>query len=355
MLAAVILFLLFFGKNFGGSLSRGGVSGEQTESDRAVITDNAPAELPDGILGGPIAGLEQILFNSARGAVDFSADDAEENADAVLFQDNSVVGMNSPSPGAEFGSFRKEVAEYVVKSGDTPEDIANSFDISTYTLLWANNLKDGSIIHPGDRLIILPINGVRVKVAANDTIVSLAKKYKGKEDEIVAFNSSSENEGLRAGDYIIIPGGEMPASAKAAPAKPKYSAPRYASSVQPANNWLIWPTTGHNWGRIHASNGVDVANRCGTPIYAAAAGQVILSDGTGWNGGYGKYIQIQHSNGVVTLYAHNSQLLVSAGESVVQGQLIAYMGTTGRSTGCHLHFEVRGAKNPLAGAPRTIK
>jgi len=137
--------------------------------------------------------------------------------------------------------------------------------------------------------------------------------------------------------------------------QPKYSAPKYASSVQPANNWLIYPTSGRSWGRIHSNNGVDVANPCGTPIYAAAAGQVILSDSSGWNGGYGKYIKIQHPNGVVTLYAHASQLLVSGGESVVQGQLIAYMGTTGRSTGCHLHFEVRGAKNPLAGMRGTIK
>ena len=106
--------------------------------------------------------------------------------------------------------------------------------------------------------------------------------------------------------------------------------------------------------RIHGQNGVDVASACGTPIYAAAAGAVILSDGIGWNFGYGKYIMIRHSNGVVTVYGHASRLLVNQGDYADQGQLIALMGTTGRSTGCHLHFEVRGAKNPMAGA-KTIR
>jgi len=352
--AAVVLFFLLFGKSLIWPGGRGGVDGVRLDS-KQVITDDVPAESVAGVMGGPVAGLEQLLFDSAKGAIDFSADDSAENADVVFFQENSVMAMNSLLPNADFSGFRKDILEYVVKSGDTPEDIANAFNINTYTLLWANGLKDGDIIRPGDKLIVLPINGVRVKISSNDTIASLAKKYSGKEDEIIAFNSLPESGSLKSGDYVIIPGGEMPVSVKAAPAKPKYSAPQYASSVGQANNWLIYPTTGFVWGRIHSNNGVDVANHCGTPIYAAAAGQVILSDGTGWNGGYGKYIKIQHPNGVVTLYAHATQLLVSVGESVIQGQLIAYMGTTGRSTGCHLHFEVRGAKNPLAGASRTIK
>ena len=92
---------------------------------------------------------------------------------------------------------------------------------------------------------------------------------------------------------------------------------------------------------------VCVAASCWTPIYAASAGRVAISDGYGWNGGYGKYVKIDHGNGVGTLYSHNIQNEVSAGQSVLQGQLIAYMGSTGRSTGCHVHWEVFGALNPL--------
>jgi murein DD-endopeptidase MepM/ murein hydrolase activator NlpD len=219
-----------------------------------------------------------------------------------------------------------------------------------YTVLWANNLHDGSIIRPGDQLLILPINGVRIKVSAKDTVASLAKKYSGKTEEIISFNNLAPEGGLEVGGFIIIPDGETPTAAPL----PKVTAPKYAQGLA-SIDWLTIPTTGYDWGRIHSSNGVDIANVCGTPIYAAAAGKIILSDGIGWNGGYGKYIKIQHANGVTTLYGHASQLVVQTGEEVSQGQLIAIMGTTGRSTGCHLHFEVRGGKNPLAGKARIIK
>lgn len=99
-----------------------------------------------------------------------------------------------------------------------------------------------------------------------------------------------------------------------------------------------------NWGIRHAYNGVDLANRCGTPIYAWNDGKVIVSQ-AGWNGGYGTYIIIKHYNGTQTLYSHLSKLSVSVGKTVEKGDLIGLMGTTGRSTGCHLHFEVRGGIN----------
>lgn len=348
VIAAVILFAVFFGDDVVRALKASGSGGGLASTSIEAVSDGDYVKEPEtGIFGGPFSGLEQILMPVAQGAVDFTTDDEAENKDLVILQENSVVAPNSPDPYEMFGSFRKEIKTYVVVSGDNPEKIAASFGISTNTLLWANNLRDGDIIKPGRELIILPINGIRIKVGVKDTIISLAKKYQGKADEIIAFNDLPAEESLTAGEYIIIPGGEMQAVA-AAPKATKSTAPKYASSTQKAGNWLIVPATGRNWGRTHSYNGVDISNPCGTPIYAAAAGNIILSDSSGWNGGYGKYIKIQHSNGVVTLYAHLSSIIAGAGESVAQGQLIGYMGTTGRSTGCHLHFEVRGAKNPLA-------
>ncbi len=303
------------------------------------------AENKEGLLGGPMI-LGSLMSSVAQASlVDFSADDELEDLDFFLLQENYLVSSTNPSGTLNFAEFNREVVTYIVKQGDIPERIAASFGINTDTLLWANNLRDGDIIRPGDSLTVLPINGVRIKIANNDTVESLAKKYNGGPMEIIAFNNLSFDGALKAGEYIIIPGGEMPA-----PPKPKYTVPakKYAGSTTPASSWLIWSTSGRNWGRIHGQNGVDIANDCGTAIYAAAAGKVIISDGVGWNGGYGKYIKIQHSNGVATLYAHATKLLVGEGEQVGQGQLIALMGTTGRSTGCHLHFEVRGAANPLA-------
>jgi murein DD-endopeptidase MepM/ murein hydrolase activator NlpD len=107
------------------------------------------------------------------------------------------------------------------------------------------------------------------------------------------------------------------------------------------------PTTGKNWGILHAHNGVDIANACGTPVKAAAAGTV-TSIGSGWNGGYGNDVIIHHPNGTETLYAHLQKIEVSEGDSVDTGDLLGLMGETGEATGCHLHFEVHGAKNPFA-------
>jgi len=99
---------------------------------------------------------------------------------------------------------------------------------------------------------------------------------------------------------------------------------------------------------VHGYNGVDIAAPVGTPFLASAAGEVIVARSSGWNGGYGQYIVVRHANGTQTLYAHASQIIVGVGQRVVQGQVIGYVGSTGRSTGAHLHFEIRGGpRNPF--------
>jgi lysostaphin len=111
------------------------------------------------------------------------------------------------------------------------------------------------------------------------------------------------------------------------------------------------PTTGWNWGRLHKYNAVDIANACGTPIYASAEGLIVEAASSGWNEGYGEYIVIEHPNGTKTKYAHNRKIMVSIGDYVLKGDQIAEIGNTGFThgpTGCHLHFEIFGAKNPFA-------
>lgn len=295
-----------------------------------------------GILGGPDESDEGIIVSQDQPpAIDFSQDDYLEDEDFNLLQDNTLLALTSPDLPLGFDRFRKSILTYTVQAGDIPGLVAHSFGINVNSLLWANNLRDGDIIRPGDKLIILPINGVRIKIKSGNTVQGLAKKYKGEVDEIIAFNDLSEDGALTAGQYLIIPGGEMPRAVQ-----PTYYAPKYASSYQRAG-WLIMPTSGRVWGRLHGYNAVDIANTCGTAVYAAAAGTVSKAKGYGWNGGYGKYVKISHGRGLATLYAHLSRLAVSGGQTVKQGQFIGYMGSTGRSTGCHLHFEVHGAKNPF--------
>lgn len=265
----------------------------------------------------------------------------EDEIGLTTLYGNSLLVARSPVTTITSANQRNEIIAYEVKQGDNPALIAASFGVTVNTLLWANKLNQWSIIRPGDALIILPVSGVSHKVKTGDTVSSVAKKYRAEERRIMEFNALPADGAIKAGDILIIPDGEIYVP-------PTYvKAPSYPSNLKTVDGYFIVPTSGRNWGRLHFNNAVDIANSCGTPIYAAAGGTVIISDGVGWNGGYGKYVKIDHPNGLDTLYSHNSQNLVSVGETVSQGQLIALMGTTGRSTGCHVHFEVRGARNPF--------
>lgn len=257
---------------------------------------------------------------------------------------SSLLKRSSPLLTATSVNSRTEVTPYTVQPGDAPSIIAASFGITTNTILWANNLSDGKFIKPGDELLILPVSGVRHKVRAGDTISSIAKLYKGDAQIIIDFNDLGGDASIVEGDYIIIPDGEMPARL----AGSRYVA-RYSPYSLNFDDYFIHPTAGVGYRSrgLHPHNAVDWAAPCWTPIYAAAEGTVAISDGVGWNGGYGKYIKIEHPNGVRTIYGHNIKNQVQAGQYVAQGELIAYMGSTGRSTGCHTHWEVYGALNPL--------
>lgn len=269
----------------------------------------------------------------------------EPSLGPTTVQDNSVFAY---SPAAtdyieKTAEKRTQVIEYTVQEGDKLSFIALDYGVSIESIMWANGLRDSDSIRPDQILKIPPVSGVIHVVKRGDTISSIAKKYGVDAESIVAYNSLPQGGQLQLDDEIIVPDGKIKGSASVAVAR------RSPFSYLPnLGDYFLIPTTGYNWGRIHGRNGVDVANSCGTSIFAAADGNVAVSDGVGWNGGFGKFIKLVHPNGTETVYSHNSKLLVSVGEYVSRGQLIALMGSTGRSTGCHLHFEVHGAKNPLA-------
>jgi murein DD-endopeptidase MepM/ murein hydrolase activator NlpD len=236
---------------------------------------------------------------------------------------------------------RDKVVDYKVVSGDTLASIASKFGISVDTIKWATSLTSDSI-KPGDVLKIPPVTGVVHKVVAGETVYSIAKKYNTNAQSIVdfIFNDFQDPDtfSLQAGQTLFVPGGVIE------PEQPKYTAmaPQFANAVAGVHgtSHFIWPTTGvitqyPSWYHM----AYDIANNSLPPIIAADAGTVIYA---GWNStGYGNMVMIDHGNGYRTLYGHMSAIVVSAGQVVSQGQQIGVMGSTGRSTGPHCHFEIR--------------
>ena len=269
-------------------------------------------------------------------------------------QELPMVGLSalvSASPvliTALSGQLRSKEAltfSYEVEDGDTLSSIAVDFGVSLQTLLWANGISSRTVLRPGDILTILPVDGVIHTVKRGDTISSIGQRYKIRADQILTFNSLSDNDIIKIGDVLIIPGGSPRTSVRSSVA----SSP--IQSLVNLGGYFSLPAKGRATQGLHQYNAVDIGGKafCNTPVYAAAAGTVLLADSVGWNGGYGQYVKISHPNGTVTLYAHNAQNLIAQGAQVSKGQVIALMGSTGRTTGCHVHFEVRGALNPFAG------
>ncbi|MEK7540791.1 MAG: LysM peptidoglycan-binding domain-containing protein [Patescibacteria group bacterium] len=283
-----------------------------------------------------------------------------ETPDLKIAQDNSVYGISPPRVlttqvlGAIFGESvqnSKDIIEYSVEPGDTLESIALDFNISLNTLLWANELSKNSKIKVGQTLVVLPVSGVIYIVRSGDTLSEISKVYKSKTNDIVSFNDLSNEGDIFIGDILVVPNGVMPTKAPSAP----YQAPL-------ASSFFIFPTEGRITQGLHWYNAVDIANKCGTPIYAAAPGQVQKTK-FGYNFGGGNTITILHSNGVVTYYGHLMTIFVKPGDRVDVGERIALMGGApgmagaGKSTGCHVHWGAVGAKNPLSkyGVGATIK
>lgn len=250
---------------------------------------------------------------------------------------------------------RSEIIEYEVESGDTLSSIAKKFNITQDTIKWENDLSDIQSIKPGQKLKILPVSGVSASVKSGDTLESIAKKYSANAQAIVdfPFNDVPDDFSLRAGQILIIPDGSPPEAPAQKRPQPQYiaSGPQSPTFSAPFGAQFIWPTAGsitQYFAWYHP--GIDIANR-NAPGIAASDGGVVLIAGWPDNMGYGNRVVIDHGNGYQSLYAHLSNIYVSPGENVSRGQLIGQMGSTGRSTGTHLHLEIhyKGiALNPLA-------
>jgi murein DD-endopeptidase MepM/ murein hydrolase activator NlpD len=242
---------------------------------------------------------------------------------------------------------------YTVQDGDTLSTLAERFGLDQRTVVWAN---DALVQHPdqlsvGQQLVILPLNAAYHMVAEGDTLQSIAAKYQVPAETIIAYkgNAITDPNTLGVGSRLVVPGAALPDVPKPTPV------PRVASDAsngnkgqtytadadasQPGSGALAWPLDGmitQNYGGGH--RGIDIYRPTGYAIYAADGGTVVLVSWLTYS--YGYHIIIDHGNGLETLYAHMSEIEVEVGQVVTQGQEVGKVGTTGRVTGPHLHFEV---------------
>lgn len=254
---------------------------------------------------------------------------------------NELDDPNSIKVGQKLLISATQSVDYSVQRGDSLWSIAAAFGVSVRDIVAANGISDPSMIRVGESLTIpLGVGGVASirpylehRVVRGDTLWGIADAYGVSLSAITTANPGVNASRLRIGDVIKVPiDGYSPRQGSAN--APKYVLPVSGGRVTSQYGWRTDPFTGQR--TFHG--GVDIGLPEGTPIYASGAGVVIES---GVKGGYGYAVMIQHDDGLVTLYGHASKLLVKKGQRVVQGQLIARVGSTGRATGPHLHFEVR--------------
>ncbi len=235
---------------------------------------------------------------------------------------------------------RDKTIEYTVQEGDTVASIAQKFGVSEDTVRWQNDITKDKI-KIGQTLEILPVTGISHKVNKGDTVYSIAKKYDTSPQALVDFPYNAfvndETFELAIGQIVVVPDGVRPA---AIPTGPRIRQITPDAGTVVASGTFVWPAGGTITQRfVWYHKGIDIANRAAPAVLAADAGKVV---GAGWldGYGYGNRVIIDHGNGYRTLYAHLSQVYVVTGQTVNRGATIGKMGSTGRSTGVHLHFEV---------------
>lgn len=278
---------------------------------------------------------------------------------SIINQDGGLLSRRAVPDTIAPSEVRSGFITYTIQAGDNIETIAARFRLLPTTLVWSNpdvenapdRLNIGQVIH------VPPVDGIWYEVQADDTVSSIADKFKAKVDDIVNFPSNNLTGGanLFVGNKIMVPNGVKPFVAKpveaaAGPSGGAYSGPAISAA---GSGQFQWPTSGMlTQGYYAYHRGIDIARAVGVPIAAADGGYVSFA---GWdNTGYGYMLMINHGNGFSTLYGHLSQYYVDPGQRVARGQIIAAMGNTGNSTGPHLHFEVRYngvPQNPLFYLP----
>jgi murein DD-endopeptidase MepM/ murein hydrolase activator NlpD len=238
----------------------------------------------------------------------------------------------------------EKIATYTVQEGDTVTTIAYQFDLSPETIMWSNpNIEENPHwLQVGQEITILPTNGVYHQVGSSDTIEKIASTYKVDPLTIIDYplnHIDPLEPTVTAGEWVVVPGGSKPFVPTVVRGVNTYQGeiPTHALA---GSGIFAWPLSGRiSQGYWSVHRAIDIESPVGSPVAAADSGFVTAA---GWDDtGYGYFVIIDHGNGLQTMYAHLNAYYVEAGDNVYAGQTIGEVGTTGRASGPHLHFEVR--------------
>lgn len=340
-----------FAVTLGGAPPSGGNEGSLEVADSVEAV--AVAGMTSSDLGVVATGVQTATFLPAQNHISglmFSVLDVQAVVKPIVTAVPNPLGQLGKPAKKEPAPKPKPIVSHAVKKGETLSDIAKKYGVDVATIASVNSLPSVHSLKVGQQLRILTVKGTLHVVQRGESLWDIAKRYQVDVNKIIEANGIADPSRLQLKQELVVPGAKVTLSAQ----QSTQTAARKVELVSRGKLQKVfaWPVQGRissrfgqRWGRMH--EGVDIAVSSGTPVRAAAAGKVTFA---GWNGAYGYLVKISHGNGVETRYAHNSKILVKVGQAVSSGQVLARSGSTGRSTGPHVHFEIRlngKAYNPL--------
>jgi murein DD-endopeptidase MepM/ murein hydrolase activator NlpD len=347
----IVIILLVFGISAGGIAVYLVISSNTTEDD-------------------PIKLENSIIIHGIKMTSDAPPSDSENDADGQIIYDNAfddtIIDYDQLKTQKEkAGSIkidrndfeklqakdkRWHLRRYKIKKNDNLWKIAKQFGIHQHLIISINKINNPDMLKPGKYIHVPTKKGIYYHVRKGDTITEIAGRHNIPAKSIISHNRLKVKR-IKPGQKIFLPDAVEHKDVTVIAQKKKKAAP---SVIADLRNFR-WPLRGRItsgfgnrtdplYGQRQFHCGIDISANVGTPVRAAASGKVIYS---GWKAGYGNCVIMRHSNGYITVYAHNSKNLVENDSEIKQGDLVAYSGMTGAVTGAHLHFEIRKYVNPL--------
>lgn len=348
-----ILILLFSGNEIASAFENSN-SKELSDVENAIIIK--------GIESGEDNIQNDSIINSLKGSIiyndSFNIISPNKKKNYITKNENIITKL-------QMQDSRWHLTSYRIKKGENLWSLAKKFNTDYKTIIKVNDISEPNRLNPCNTILIPNRNGLSHKVSANETLIKLAKKYSVKKESII-FNNKIKNNIIKEGDFLFIP--------DAVESEEKIV--KYTKIKTTINNDLIddeeeitlrkeyqkkiklkfsWPLKGkitsafgkrknplNSKERFHC--GLDIAANIGTPISASDDGEAIFS---GWKKGYGRVVILKHTDGYISVYAHNKKNLIKTGDFIESGDVIALSGISGAVTGPHLHFEIRKYLTPL--------